>query len=220
MRSRLLLTLLFALASAAVGSAEPLPWSYFVRVNAPAGYDGILFGTEALQPPADVSGPTTLHHIWDTGPDNYGMARVNSPMPTGEEALFLFAPGFEQQVATLPDGKAFSPGTFVLSWGFDGGGGSATGSVTGSITASGLTSSGTGNYWIDLDHSETVSLGGRTAIVRFAGQNTESGSRIDMTVTELIEQPPGVPEPGTLVLGGIAVTGVGVWGRRKLAGRG
>jgi hypothetical protein len=106
-----------------------------------------------------------------------------------------------------------------LSWGFTPWGGTTdrVGSTTGTISTSGLFSNGTGNYVIGLDHEETMTLGGRTATVRFNGVNTESGARIDMTVTELAGQPPAeTPEPGTLVLGGVAlVGGVGAWWRRR-----
>lgn len=207
------------LASAAVASAEPLPWSYYVRVNAPDGYDGILFGTEVRPPDTDGGAAVRYSHIWDTEPMwNYGMVRINiSTMPGVPESLFSFGPGFEETVETVPADKRLSPGVFQLAWGFtpwvDGSGG-AVGSTTGTISADGLFTSGTGNYRIGLDYSERVTVGGRSALLRFNGVNTESGATIQMTVTP--DAPSETPEPGTLILGGIALAGgLGAWVRKR-----
>jgi hypothetical protein len=149
---------------------------------------------------------------------NYGMVRIDISTKAGApESLFTFWPGFEATVETLPADKRLSPGIFQVSWGFTpwgDGGGQVVGSTTGTVTADGLFSSGTGNYVIGLDHSERVTVGGRAALLRFNGVNTESGASIQMTVTP--DAPTETPEPGTLILGGIAVAGgLGAWWRKR-----
>lgn len=208
------------LLSAVAASAGPLPWSYYVRVNAPDGFDGVLLGS-GLKPSAIDGGPDAGDStIWDTGVGNYGMVRINTETPTVTETLFTFSPGFEQSVPSLPAGKSYSPGIFQLSWGFTpwgDGSGQVVGTTTGTISADGLFTSGTGNYVIGLDHTESFSLNGQAVELRFTGVNRESGADIEMTVTPLEStSAPQVPEPGTLVLGGLAAAGgLAAWRRRK-----
>jgi hypothetical protein len=215
---RIVLTLFGLLVPAAVATAGPLPWSYYVRVNAPTGFDGVLLGSSKMPATTDGGPEPEFYHLWDTQLGNYGMVRINFETPTGTETLFAFSPGFEESVLSLPAGKSFSPGTINLSWGFQGQTEIVTGDAGGTLTASDLFTTGTGNYVIGLDHSQTVTLDGRTAVVRFTGENTENGSRIDMSVTP-IEQTaaPNVPEPGTMILSGTALGGFGVWWRRRRA---
>lgn len=208
------------LLSSVVASAGPLPWSYYVRVNAPDGFDGVLLGGEKKPAGSDGASADSYSHFWDTGMGNYGMVRINTETPTVTQTLFSLSPGLEQTVQTLPAGKSFSPGVFQLSWGFTpwgDGSGQVVGTTTGTISADGLFTSGTGNYLIGLDHTESISVNGQAATVRFTGVNRESGADIEMTVTPLeTTTAPQVPEPGTLVLGGIAlVGGVGAWWRRR-----
>lgn len=209
-----------ALLSAVAASAGPLPWSYYVRVNAPDGFDGVLLGS-GLKPSATDGGPDAGDStIWDTGVGNYGMVRINTETPTVTETLFTFSPGFEQSVTSLPAGKSYSPGIFQLSWGFTpwgDGSGQVVGTTTGTISADGLFTSGTGNYVIGLDHTESFSLNGQAVELRFTGVNRESGADIEMTVTpQELTSAPQVPEPGTLVLGGLAAAGgLAAWRRRK-----
>jgi hypothetical protein len=59
-----------------------------------------------------------------------------------------------------------------------------------------------------------ASLFGLNEVIRFRGFET-GGS--DKTRTELVPVP--VPEPGTLLLLGSALVGIGVWGRKRLLGR-
>ncbi len=218
MTNRFLPAVLVCLAaSAAVASAGPLPWSYYVRVNAPDGYDGILFGSEVKPPDTDGGEGVKFSHYWDTQAGNYGVVRINIETTNETASLFSFGPGFAQTVETLPADKRLSPGIFQLSWGFsDRDGRTAGGSTTGTLTADGLSTTGTGNYFIALDHTEAVNLDGRFAHIRFEGVNTESGARIEMSVSEIAYNAPQVPEPGTLILGGIAaVGGLGAWLKKR-----
>lgn len=94
-------------------------------------------------------------------------------------------------------------------------GNSATVRETGGLHASSLLSSGTGNFNIGFDGHHEVTLGGRRARVMF-GRRGWSESRVYTTfeVNELT--PSETPEPGTLVLGGIAIVGgIGAWVRKR-----
>lgn len=215
--SRTAIACLMLFASAAVATAEPLPWSYYVEIDAPKGYDGILFGTEVRLPETDGGSGMTYYHYWDLSGGIPLMWRGNYQTPLGTETLFTLTswPAHEKSVTSLPVDKKLSPGVFQLSWGYLGSRlpEMEGGSTTGTISADGLFTSGTGNYTIGLDYEERVSMSGRAARIRFEGVNRESASEITMTVTEIA---PGVPEPCTVVLGGIALAGgVGAWRRHR-----
>lgn len=209
-------TLFALLVTAAVSTAEPLPWSYYVEIHTPKGNDGILFGTEVMPPESDGGSGVTYYHYWDLSGGIALMWRGNYQTPLGTETLFTLTswPAHEKSVTSLPADKKLSPGVFQLSWGFVGGlRDLAGGSTTGTVSVDGLFTSGTGNYTIGLDYEEWVQMSGRAARIRYDAVNRESDSEITMTVTEVT---PTVPEPGTFVLGGLAIAGgVGAWRRRK-----
>lgn len=204
------------LASAVVASAEPLPASYYVRVSAPDGYNGVLLGT-VLEPPIDGDPARPYFHYWDTGMGNYGMVRIDVSTPTETQQLFGFWPYTNQWVmaSTLPTDKRLSPGLFQLSWGFTpwgDGSGQVVGTTTGTLTTGGP-GMDYGAYVIGLDHTESLSLNGEAVEVRFRGVNQGYYAVIEMTVTP---NAPEVPEPGTLIIGGIAlVGGLGAWVRKR-----
>jgi len=180
-----------------------------------------LLGGETKPAGADGGSAESYSHLWDTGVGNYGMVRIDISTETGTpETLFTFGPGFATTVETLPADMRLSPGIFQLSWGFTpwgDGSGQVVGTTTGTISADGLFTSGTGNYVIGLDHTESFSLNGQAVELRFTGVNRESGADIEMTVTpQELTSAPQVPEPGTLVLGGLAAAGgLAAWRRRK-----
>ena len=189
-----LLALAVVLLSAAAATAGPLPWSYYVRFNAPAGFDGILLGTEIKPPETDGGASVAYHIIMDTGTRNYGQVRSGYDPGSNPTSLFSFGYGDWETVETLPAGKTYSPGTFALSWGFTGMNGTTSGTTIGYIGASGVFTSGSGTNRVILDHSERVTVDGQTGMVRFGGVNGEESSRIEMTVTP--EDAPKTPEPG------------------------
>jgi hypothetical protein len=205
------------LLSAATVSAGPLPWAYSVRVNGGPNVDAIQVGHEPLPPVVDGGPERWVYLLLDTGPGQAGWVSTASETPVSTpQTVFTFGPGDWREADAQSSGTTVING-FALAWQFTGtGGGTATGGTDiGRISADGVFTSGTGTTRIDLDYVTEVQVDGQWARVRFAGVNTESGSRIEMRVNAI--DAPAVPEPGTLVLGGIVlVGGTGAWWRRRL----
>lgn len=214
--TRWTLTIAVVLASMAAATAGPLNWNYSITFKAAGDAPTILLGNETwweYDPSSHSEKGTNYNLLLDVGT---GWTRTGTVSAGGTEKPFGFGHGDWRLSETLPS-EPYSDGQFVLTMAFTDEAGNV-GSISpqlGSIHAAGLTT-GTGNFNIGLYDYQEVTVGGRRARVLFAASPSESVNRIAFEVTELA--PAGVPEPGTIILGGIAIAGgLGAWVRRRMA---
>lgn len=222
--NRLLLTVVSVVSVLASASAGPIPWMYSATIRPADGADGIFLGHETFweyDPVAQSEKGTTYNVLSNVTKTGYSTSGTETPVitsqtPNNSVSLFDFGYGAWTTTLQLPADQTFAMNKFTLDYAFaDGDSQSETyhGSVEGSISASGIFTSGTGNFWIGLNHTDTVQLGNRKAKVRFWGSNNESHSTIFMDVTDVVE----TPEPGTLALAGIGLAGLAGFKLRRKA---
>lgn len=220
--NRYFFTLGLLIVGTAIANAGPLPWSYSATFKPANGADGISLGQETLweyDPVAQSEKGTTYNVLSNVTKTGFSKSSFETPVitpqnPNNSVSLFDFGYGQWTTKEQLPTDQTFAMNKFVLDYAFadgDSQGQTYHGSVEGTISASGIFTSGTGNYWIGLDHTDTVQLGNKRAKVRFWGSNNESHSVILMDVTEVAE----TPEPATMALGGIGLAVVGLRRARR-----
>lgn len=204
------------LLSAAVASAGPLPWSYSVTFKGVADTQTILLGKETWSEYDHNTGAETntdYYLLLDVGA---GWTKTGTIYPGITEEPWGFGHGDWRLSETLPT-EPYSANQFVVTLMFTDADGNVgyTSPQLGSIYAMGLRS-GTGNFTIGLEGTQLVGLGNDYANVTFGTRESESYNRVTFTVEETTV--PEVPEPASLLLGGLAAaSGVGAWVRRKLA---
>jgi hypothetical protein len=212
------------LISSAASLAGPIPWTYSATFKPANGADGIVLGNETFWEMDPVKGGekgTAYFILSNVTKSGYSASGSETPTitpqtPNNSVTLFDFGYGAWTTREQLPANQTLAMNRFVLEYAFaDGQGETYRGSVEGLISASGIFTSGTGNFSIDLDHTDTVKLGNRKAKVRFWGSNNESHSVILMDVTDVVE----TPEPATIALAGMGLAGVlgyrGRWLRKR-----
>jgi hypothetical protein len=212
--SRWMLSVVAVLAGAAAATAGPLDWTYTATFKSIADTRTILLGKETwweFDPSTGQEKGTEYYLLLDVRKE--GWTRTGTLTPGGAEELWSFGHGDWRLSESLPT-EPYSDGQFVMTLAFtdpDGNVGYANPQL-GRISAGGLTS-GTGNFTIGLGGSQLVGVGNRYAEVTYGNRASESANRVTFQAQEAF--PPEVPEPGTLILGGIAIAGgFGAW-RRK-----
>jgi len=214
MRCRSLLAVLITVLTAAASPAGPLDWTYTATFKSVSDTQTILLGNETwweYDPSSHSEKGTNYNLLLDVGD---GWTRTGTVTPGKTETPFGFSYGDWRLSQTLPS-EPFSNGQFEVTVAFTDAVGhtGSTGPQFGYIHAAGLTT-GTGNFTIGLSGYQEVTVGGRRARVGFAASESESVNRVAFEVTEL--SPSETPEPGTLMLGGIALAGgIGAWLRRR-----
>lgn len=215
MRPRLMFALWLGLLSSAVAAAGPLELSYSLRLSAASGERYILLGNETwweYDPEAGSEKGTDYLLLLDVG---NGWTRTGTVTTGTPEEPFGFGNGDWSLHTDLPTtGEGVSDHQFKLELQLtDPRGNVATlAPQLGSLSAGGLTT-GTGNFTIGLEGSQVVQLGDKRAKVTFDNRESESANRITFLVEDVT--PPDVPEPASLILGGIALAaGGGAWLRR------
>lgn len=209
---RWFLAMVAAVIGMTTATAGPLDWSYTATLSAANGSDYLLIGSQLH--PLPPSGDTWAEHYFLVPVGEY-QPKSGTVYPGSSDMLFGFSPGGPLEiVTTLPPGVTPTPFEVTLTL-TDGEGNSTIVRETGSVSATGLLTSGTGNFNIGFNGEHDVTLGGRRARVTFGqGAWSESGVYTTFAVNEL--SPSETPEPGTLILGGIALAGgVGAWLRRR-----
>lgn len=215
MRCRSLLAMSMAVLTVSISSAGPLTgWTYTATAVPTGGaaamrldsgvrvevdpvtfeeksipYTIIGYLNTTISGPVDLGMPVFVHRFADMDWEVYDGDGPSSVRPLGA--------GFTLSVLfTDPDGN-----TAVVS-------------ANGAAAAAPNFNGGTGQYEIALQQTRSFELGGRRFAVAFDDTPGESGTDIGFTVTAVSE----TPEPGTLILGGIALAGgVGAWLRRRKA---
>jgi PEP-CTERM motif len=208
---RLLFTLCSVVLGSAVATAEPLPWSYEIRFKAAGFKDTILLGSENWDGGQDGQSSLWYATLGTYGP---GIRMTGSETEMGRTTLLGFSNGTWSLSEAPPPAETTSEGAFDLFWTFTAANGEmTTGSERGSISAGGFFTSGSGNFMVGLDVTREITMNGKRVAVQFSAMNSESASRIEMTVTNapLAE----TPEPATLLLAGVGVAGVGLFRKRR-----
>jgi hypothetical protein len=211
MSHRLIATLFVALVATAC-HAEPLDWAYTATITAVGGADHLLVGSQRY--PLDGNDDTWPEHYFLLPMQEYA-AKAGRVYPGEWDMLYTFGPGGPLEIVTTLPATVGAAGFEVTMTFTDAAGNSGTVSQRGGVSASGLLTSGTGNFDVSFDGTREVELGGRRARVTFGdGYFSESGVYTTFQVDEL--SPSETPEPGTLILGGIALAGgVGAWRRKR-----
>ena len=210
---RPLATITALLLSAAVSFAGPLNWSYTARFTGAGGAQNILLGKETRWDYDHSTGIETGTEYYVLLPVGTGLEHSGT-VSSGQADVFGFDPSSWELSTTLPASVSDHQFEFTLTLTDEIGNVAHFSPRAGAISAMGVFTTGTGNFDVSFHGSQELQLTERRARVTYSTAGGESWGGIRYQVDDVT--PVVTPEPGTLILGGIAIAGgLGAWARRR-----